>query len=161
RADAVRDLLARVQDFEVLHGVAPYLGISRRALGRRTALPDDQLLRADIQRAALQDVFQRPGPHHRRGKRSRHSVKLGEQFPALNAEPPTAIQAGLAQSGNTFGHASPPTYTGKPELISASRNLRISAAPGSAAPAIRSGIPRRRYFSAPMRWNGSNSTPTI
>ena len=58
-ADRKRNLLARVEDVQVLQAVAAQFGISRRGFGRGAFFADDQFIGADEDRLVLHQILKR------------------------------------------------------------------------------------------------------
>ena len=65
-ADRKRNLLARIEDVQVLQAVAAQFGIGGRGFGRGAFLADDQFIRADEDRFVFQQILKRQRAAQRR-----------------------------------------------------------------------------------------------
>ena len=133
--------------------VAAQFGVRGRALGRRTALADDQLFRADVERAVLAGCKRSAlARSMRRGERPGLPVEFRQQAARSRESQGAASRLACRNRGNSFGHSDPPMSRFKPAAPSTAEIAPRSAAAGCrACPAGKYGLPRRRYFSAPIR----------
>ena len=168
---AVGDLLARVEDLEVLHGVAAQLGIGGRALGARAALADDQLFGADVDGAVLQHVRESAGAQDRRRERPGLAIEIRDQRGAFQGEPRLGVQAATGAIARLVPSFHPPTVTCKPardQNIAETREVgrrRAAGCPGACSRDPGAGTCRRRCGDrAAVRlawgagWRGSRRT---
>ena len=102
-------LLARVEHVEVVERVAADLRVGGRASGRRSALADDELAGADVDRLVLEDVRERARALDRNRRRLGRAEEGGEELRPLGREPGLGVEGLLAERGDTGVHASPPS----------------------------------------------------
>ena len=102
----IRDLLAGVENFEILEAVAAEFREGGGGLGRRSALAHDQLVLPNVDLLVLHQVRKRA----RAADGDRHglvlAIKLGQQLRALDGEPRPDLQGCLSQSAYTLVHIS-------------------------------------------------------
>ena len=100
------DLVAFVQDLEVLDGVAAQLGVSRRRMGTRAAFADDQLVIVDADLFVFADMLEGQGAQHRSGNFAFvHFVGFGLQDGAFDGQSGDGGHAGLALLLDAVVHA--------------------------------------------------------
>ncbi len=133
--NGVRGERPAVEDPQVLEAVARQLGKGRHHFRRGSALADDQLAIADIDRLMLAEMAECKRAHHGNGVPAFvRLIEGGHQDGALGRDRRLRFQTAAAERLGARGHASPPMYVSRPWRRNSAAITPIRSGEGGSRP---------------------------